>query len=103
MRKSRETDKGRRGLTLIEVLTVVAIVGVVASLILAAVVHARRTAHLAACASRLRQIGIAMHSYEATHSRIVPAGGPQDGHHISPHVRLLAFLDLRTVEESVNF
>lgn len=55
------------GLTLVELLVVIAIVGLLAALLLPAVQHAREASRRAACLSHLRQIGIALQTYETAH------------------------------------
>ena len=52
-----------RAFTLIELLAVVAIVGVLAGVLIAVLGSARRSARQAACASNMRQVGLAMASY----------------------------------------
>lgn len=53
----------RSGITLVELLVVLGIVGLLASLTLPAVQAAREAARSIRCQSNLREIGVAMHSY----------------------------------------
>jgi prepilin-type N-terminal cleavage/methylation domain-containing protein/prepilin-type processing-associated H-X9-DG protein len=53
----------RRGLTLVEVLVVIAIIGVLVGLLLPAVQAARESARSSQCKSNLRQMGLAMTQY----------------------------------------
>lgn len=67
-------SRGRRtGFTLIELLVVIAIIAVLIALLLPAVQQARESARRTACRNNLRQLGLALHNYESTHS-IFPLG-----------------------------
>lgn len=55
----------RGGFTLVELLVVVALIGVVLGILLPALASARATARLGVCSARLKQIGVASASYAA--------------------------------------
>ncbi|EIP99774.1 prepilin-type N-terminal cleavage/methylation domain-containing protein [Opitutaceae bacterium TAV1] len=60
--------RSRRGVTLIELLAVITLIGVLAGLVIAGIGHIRNLARIATCRSNLRQAGVAMLNY-ATDSR----------------------------------
>lgn len=60
------------GFTLVELLVVVAIVGVLTSMLLPAVQQAREASRRTSCTNRLRQLGLAMQNYTAARRTLPP-------------------------------
>ena len=67
----------RRGISLVEVLVVVAVIGILLALFLPASQSSREAARRLACQNNLKQIGIALHNYHDVHLRFPPGYAPR--------------------------
>ncbi len=96
------------GFTLVELLVVIAIIGVLVALLLPAVQSAREAARRQTCLNNLKQMALAMHSYENTWG-VLPVGamtGPtgvgnqNDG--FGWGVAILPFMEQKALFDQIN-
>jgi prepilin-type N-terminal cleavage/methylation domain-containing protein/prepilin-type processing-associated H-X9-DG protein len=89
-----KTSSSRAGFTLVELLTVVAIIGVLIALLLPAVQAARESSRRAACLNNLKQFGAALHDHDGAHRRFPMITFSTNGlAQFSVHARLLMHME----------
>lgn len=95
--------RSSRGFTLVELLVVIAVVGILIALLMPAIQAACEAARRASCQNNLRQFGIALFNYEAVHGTF-PPGAENDTSAPQPYVYrhatvlLLPYLEETAVE-----
>lgn len=96
----RLRQRPQRGVTLIEILVVSAIIAIVAGLLLVAAQAAREASRRVQCANNLKQLGIAINGYIADFQAL-PPGNHSRGW--SLHTALLPYLEQQTLYAALNF
>jgi prepilin-type N-terminal cleavage/methylation domain-containing protein len=95
-----------RAFTLVELLVVIAIIGMLVAILLPAVQAARGAARRSQCQNNLKQLGLAITSYQATHETYPPGvtantDNFQDGMH-SGLVFLLPYLEQQNLYDRID-
>ena len=99
----------RQGFTLVEMLVVIAIIGVLVGLLLPAVQAAREAARRMSCENNLKQLSIACHNYESAHGCFPPSAvidfrlsNSANNESWGVHGRILPFLEQGNLYSQVN-
>ena len=78
--------KAKRGFTVVELLVVVAIIGILTAMLLPAVNRARESARRAQCSNHLRNFGLAILGYQTTRGRFPPAATTDPEHSVITYI-----------------
>jgi prepilin-type N-terminal cleavage/methylation domain-containing protein/prepilin-type processing-associated H-X9-DG protein len=97
----------RKAFTLIEVLVVIAIIGVLVGILLPAVQKVREAANRVSCQNNLKQLGVAMHNYHADylgfpHGTVNYVFRPQGAPRLTYMIFLYPYLDQSNVYRQFN-
>ncbi|MEO9931867.1 DUF1559 domain-containing protein [Rhodopirellula bahusiensis] len=97
-----------QGFTLVELLVVIAVIGVLVGLLLPAVQAAREAMRRASCQNNLHQIGLALHNYHAAHNKFPPGAievRPQfpNGKQFAWSAFVLPFMEQSGLNEQIDF
>ncbi len=105
--KSIQNAQNRSAFSFVEVLVVLAVIGLLTSLIVPAVMDARDSARKLDCQNRLRQFGLAIHQFESTFHHL-PVGVEFDlktgrsSRWMSPQTQFLPFLEQASLFEEIK-
>jgi len=108
----------RAGFTLVELMVVIAIIGILAGLLLPAIQSAREAARRTECSSHIRQIGLALHTYHLSYGSFAPGfisqvtgvwsgvgndGIPESGPGWSMFAMILPFIEQQNLHSQIDF
>ena len=91
----------KKGLTIVELLVVTAIIGLLIAILLPAVQLARESARRLQCANNLRQMGMALQNYVVRNQERFPVGAVCPRQH-GLFTHMLPYLEQETVYEELN-
>lgn len=100
----------RRAFTLVELLVVIAVIGILLGLLLPAVQAVRSRARETSCRNNLRQIGIALHQYHDVHGSLPTGciewrtfGAGQELRQLAWSAFLLPFIEQQPLHDAIDF
>ncbi|MHC5544617.1 DUF1559 family PulG-like putative transporter, partial [Singulisphaera rosea] len=93
-----------RAFTLIELMVVIAIIGLLLGLLLPAVQSAREASRRVQCVNNLKQLGLGVQGYHDVYQSLPPAAstGGVGSNNFSMKVRILPFLEQAALYHSIN-
>lgn len=91
----------RQGLTLVELLVVLVIITILASLALVGTQSIRESGRKFSCSNNLKQIGLALQNYHSTHKCLPAGASPQLA--LSPLVAILPYIEQQSLYNTIDF
>ena len=92
--------KRNRGFTLVELLVVIAVIGVLVGMLLPAVQMVRESARRVECMNNLKQLGLAVHNYEGGKKQFPPARAADE--FLTWPVYLMPFVDMNNMYNQLD-
>jgi prepilin-type N-terminal cleavage/methylation domain-containing protein/prepilin-type processing-associated H-X9-DG protein len=106
---SPSSARSRRAFTLVELLVVIAVIGILVGLLLPAIQASRGAARRMACSNNLKQLGTAIHLYHDNYKVLPPFAQVrrlEDGSlwtgYMGPHGRILPYIEQQNVTKWLN-
>ncbi|MCR9294875.1 MAG: DUF1559 domain-containing protein, partial [bacterium] len=109
MHKKALPIPGRPGFSLVELLIVIAIIGILTGLLLPAVQSSREATRRLSCQNNMRQLGIALHNFESAYGKFPASGwteaGPGNpaGVYVGWRALTLPFLEQSNTQQLYDF
>jgi prepilin-type N-terminal cleavage/methylation domain-containing protein len=109
MKSHRSGRAMRVGFTLVELLVVIAVIGILIGLLLPAVQAVRAAARRISCSNNLHEMGVGLHHFHEAHGKFPPGGIElrtffnREGRQIAWSAYLLPFIEEQPLHDRINF
>jgi prepilin-type N-terminal cleavage/methylation domain-containing protein/prepilin-type processing-associated H-X9-DG protein len=101
-RAAMQSERSPLGFTLVELLVVIAVIGILIALLFPAVQAAREAARRGQCANNLKQIGVAMHNFVTANADSFPPGRYNTPYNYGWAVFVLPYIEQSALAQNFN-